>query len=224
MADWSQIQAVTFDAGGTLIKPWPSVGHVYAGVAARHGVKAEPAVLNRQFGAAWRNLKNFNHEREQWAALVDASFAGCTDQPPSTTFFNEIYDRFTEPDAWHIFEDVLPTLNALAARGLNLGIISNWDDRLGPLLERLGLRKYFEAVIISCDVGFTKPSPVIFEHATRKMGVAPEFILHVGDSRSADVEGAKTAGYEALLLERGDGAVGGDCIRSLCELEKIFPL
>src|SRR5581483_2268722 len=73
----SHIQAVTFDVGGTLIKPWPSVGHVYAEVAARHGVKRlQPEALDRQFAAAWRRLRNFNHGREEWAALVDQTFAG----------------------------------------------------------------------------------------------------------------------------------------------------
>src|SRR6266542_882226 len=53
-------QAVTFDVGGTLIEPWPSVGHVYADVAASHGLKDISAdALNRQFAEAWRALKEF---------------------------------------------------------------------------------------------------------------------------------------------------------------------
>ncbi len=106
--------------------------------------------------------------------------------------------------------------------GLDLGIISNWDDRLLPLLERLGLSKYFQAIIVSCDVGFAKPSPVIFEHAAKKMGFAPEMMLHVGDSFEHDVTGAKTAGLEALLLERGTGGAETGRIRSLQELERMW--
>ncbi len=102
-------------------------------------------------------------------------------KPPSETFFPELYERFGEPEAWRVFEDVTPAIDALASRGISLGIISNWDERLPPLLDGLGLSKYFEAVVISCEAGFPKPSPVIFEHAARKLGVAPEFILHVGD-------------------------------------------
>ncbi len=48
MIDRKRIRAVTFDVGGTLIEPWPSVGHVYAEVAARHGVAAiDVATLNQ---------------------------------------------------------------------------------------------------------------------------------------------------------------------------------
>src|SRR5579859_4420763 len=102
------IRTVTFDVGGTLIKPWPSVGHVYSEVAARHGKEISPALLNQNFSKAWHTLKNFHHGRDEWAALVDDAFAGLIESPPSQTFFDEIYERFSEPDAWRIFDDVKP--------------------------------------------------------------------------------------------------------------------
>ena len=76
-------------------------------------------------------------------------------------------------------------LNALAAMDINLGIVSNWDERLRPLLEKLGLSKYFQAVIVSCEVAFTKPSPVIFEQAARMLGEAPEHDSACGRQRGA---------------------------------------
>jgi putative hydrolase of the HAD superfamily len=216
----SKLEAITFDVGGTLIKPWPSVGHVYAEIAAQHGIKkVSPEILNRKFGAAWHSMKNFSHGREEWATLVDQTFAGLTDEPPSQTFFPKLYDRFSEPDAWHIFEDVIPTLEALAASGTRLGIISNWDERLLPLLERLRLQTYFDAIVVSCDVGFAKPSSVIFEHTAKKLGVAPELILHVGDSPQHDVAGAATAGFQSRLINRNEDAQYPLRIKSLHELE-----
>ena len=47
------IKAITFDVGGTLIEPWPSVGHAYAEVAARHGVTVEPDEVTSRFVKAW---------------------------------------------------------------------------------------------------------------------------------------------------------------------------
>lgn len=215
------IQTVTFDVGGTLIKPWPSVGHVYGEVAARHGKKFSAPVLDQRFARAWRAQKQFNHTREEWAALVAQTFAGLWEFPLDGEFFSEVYDRFSEPEAWHIFEDVLPALDSLAARGINLGIISNWDDRLRPLLWKLGLAKYFESIIVSCDIGFPKPSPVIFEHAAKKLGQAPQQILHVGDSPEHDVAGAKSAGYQALLLDRDAEESASGVIKSLAALEEV---
>jgi putative hydrolase of the HAD superfamily len=216
------IQAVTFDVGGTLIKPWPSVGQIYSEIAAKNGQRGiSSALLDERFAAAWDNLENFHHGRDEWAALVDRVFEGLTEQPPSASFFPELFDRFGEPDVWRIFDDVKSAIDALASLGINLGIISNWDERLQPLLERLGLRKYLETVVVSCEIGFSKPSPVIFEHAARKLGLAPEFILHVGDSARDDLRGAEAAGFQARLIERGQATVAPDRIRSLLELERI---
>src|SRR5436853_568573 len=165
-----KIAAVTFDVGGTLIEPWPSVGHVYAEVAGRHGRPGLPVeTLNRRFAAAWRGLASFNYSRAEWAGLVDEVFRGLTPVPPSRTFFGELYELFAEPAVWRIFEDVRPALDTLAAAGLKLGVISNWDERLRPLLGRLGLIRYFGAVLVSGEVGCVKPQPAIFQQAAARL-------------------------------------------------------
>ena len=213
------IQAVTFDVGGTLIEVWPSVGHVYAEVASRHGVKGLSAgSLDRRFAGAWRAAIDFSYSRSDWAALVDATFRGLTHRPPSQTFFAELYARFAAPDAWRIYEDVIPTLDALAARGIKLGVISNWDERLRPLLDQLKLGGYFEVIIVSREVGSPKPSRGIFEQAVRKLGLPSEAVLHVGDSLEMDVRGARAAGLRALLLRRTGGIAKPGRIKSLREV------
>ena len=71
------IQAVSFDVGGTLIEPWPSVGHVYAAVAVDHGHRGiSPATLDRQFAEAWKRKTGFDHSRSAWRALVQQTFTG----------------------------------------------------------------------------------------------------------------------------------------------------
>src|SRR2546423_1815961 len=140
----SRIQAITFDVGGTLIAPWPSVGQIYAEAAMKHGAKNVSAeVLKTRFVTAWSALEQFNHTRDEWAALVDETFRGVTEEPPSQTFFPELYEHFGRADAWRIFDDVRPALDALATRGVKLGAISNWDERLRPLLAELKLADYF---------------------------------------------------------------------------------
>jgi putative hydrolase of the HAD superfamily len=213
------IRAVTFDVGGTLLEVWPSVGHIYAEVATCNGVKRLSATdLNRRFAAAWRAAKRFSHSRLGWARLVDATFRGLTDRPPSQTFFAELYHRFASPDAWHVFPDVVPTLEALAARGTKLGVISNWDERLRPLLKELKLADYFQTTVVSREIRASKPSRAIFQHAVRGLGLPPEAVLHVGDSLAMDVRGAQAAGLSALLLKRFARAARAGRIQSLREL------
>ena len=205
-----RIAAVTFDVGGTLIEPWPSVGHVYAEVAGRNGLKdISVELLNRQFAKAWREVRDFNYTEVSWAKIVDATFYGLCQTLPSQSFFPELYRRFSQADTWRVYADVLPTLEQLASEGLKLGIISNWDDRLRPLLAALKLDKYFEVILISCESAFTKPSPVMFNLAAEKLGMAPERVLHVGDSLELDVQGAQAAGMKAAWLRR-DGTSSGD--------------
>jgi putative hydrolase of the HAD superfamily len=219
MSPPAAIQGVTFDVGGTLIEPWPSVGHVYAEVAARHGRRnLSVELLNERFAAAWRACVDFDYSRAGWERLVNATFRGLNDAVERVDFFPDLFERFAEPDAWRVFEDVRPALETLASRGLRLGVISNWDDRLRVLLRRLRLHDYFETLAISCEVGFTKPSPVIFEHAAAKLGLPPAAILHVGDSDELDVRGARAAGFRAARIERGGGAPGAIGVRSLAGL------
>lgn len=219
MISLNGLHAVTFDVGGTLITPWPSVGHVYAEVAGRHGYPGlSPEVLDKRFAVAWRSLRGFEQARSQWARLVDATFEGLVELPPSQTFFPVLYERFTQPAAWHVYEDVLPVLKKLKHMGLSLGIISNWDERLRPLLRSLELEHYFEAVAISCEVGASKPARCIFQAAARELKLPEEAILHVGDSQQMDVAGAREAGLRAIWLRRGTGAREKDVIQSLAEL------
>jgi putative hydrolase of the HAD superfamily len=213
-----QIQAVTFDVGGTLIEPWPSVGHVYAEVAARHGLKSfSPDQLNARFKTAWRVRQTFHHSRNEWNELVTEVFGGST--PPG--FFAELYDRFAEPDAWHIYDDVLPALDLLASREIKLAIISNWDERLRPLLRKLKLEHYFKNFSISLEIGFPKPSPIIFKHAAKALGLPANSILHVGDSSEMDIAGASAAGFQSIQINRSRASAGSS-IQSLIELAAVI--
>lgn len=212
------IQAVTLDVGGTLITPHPSVGAVYARVAARHHAPALPtAELDRRFLQAWEGSRPFGYSRDSWASLVDEVFDGLLPRPPSETFFGELYEEFTRASAWRLFDDVLPALESLAGHGLDLGIVSNWDERLRPLLGALRLDRYFNCLVISCEAGFPKPSPVIFQEALRQLGRPASAVLHVGDALREDFAGAMAAGLPALHLQR-DAAPHDGQIRSLTEI------
>jgi len=219
--DLSSIRAVTFDVGGTLIEPWPSVGHVYAQIAERHGIHVAADAVNRQFAAAWKAKRNFGYSMSDWSDLVSQSFAGLDDAPADDALFSDLYQHFATAAPWRIFDDVVPCLQRLKRRGLMLGIISNWDERLRPLLRALGLDHFFDVMIVSGELGLHKPDVKVFEPAVRQLGAPAETILHVGDSATEDFEGARKAGLRSVLLRRGH-APSKDSILSLDQLESIL--
>jgi putative hydrolase of the HAD superfamily len=219
------IRAVTFDVGGTLIHPTPSVGHIYADAAARHGCgDISPRVLNQRFAAAWARLENFSHTYAQWAALVDETFAGITQAPPSETFFPDLYARFARPEAWAVFPDVVPALEQLTRAGLKRAIVSNWDERLRPLLRALDLERWFQTIIVSCETGYCKPAPAIFHAAAEALQTPLSEILHVGDSLAMDGLGARATRMQAAIIQRAENRPIGVGLRDLTVLSRLTDL
>jgi putative hydrolase of the HAD superfamily len=102
-----------------------------------------------------------------------------------------------------------------------LDVTSNWDASLEGTLGELGLRAELDGVVSSATSGAAKPDPAIFATALRLAGVAAGEAIHVGDSLEEDIDGARGAGIEpVMLLREGAGPVpaGVRTIRSLAEL------
>jgi len=224
MHDLQPVRAVTFDVGGTLIEPWPSVGHVYAQVAHRLGHPwFDERKLNEQFAGAWATRDGFDYSRPAWKEIVRDTFRGVLDGADVECLFGELYDHFAGPGPWRIFPDALPALHGLQEAGIRLGLISNWDERLRPLLERLRLSHYFEVIIISEEHGETKPEAELFHKAAEGFGLAPDTVMHVGDCEREDYRGAGEAGMRAGWLRRGgQGACGRGELRSLGEVARLL--
>ncbi len=223
MQQFTEIKAVCFDVGGTLIDPWPSVGHIYAEVARKHGIRnVSPQELDLRFTQVWNTRQGFDYSRDDWAELVDRTFGELAPIPPSQTFFDELWARFDQPNAWRVYDDVMPTIKTLTERGFKLAIISNWDQRLRPLLGRLGLSRHFDPIVISFEVGTRKPSPGIFAIAAAMLKLPARAILHVGDNPEEDFAGARAAGFSALLLDRSGARIENERVRQLTELCELL--
>jgi putative hydrolase of the HAD superfamily len=212
-------KVVFFDVAGTLIRVRDGVGVQYARVAARFGVAADPARLAREFPRAFRGAPPMAFpgapvhavpqlEREIWRGIVREVFAGAGLLPQFApgafdAYFDAVYRHFEGAAVWDVFPDVVPALEALRARGCTLGIVSNFDSRVVRILEALRLAPWFASVTLSSAVGATKPAPAIFVQALALHGIPPAEALHVGDSPADDAEGARAAGLNAVLIDRG---------------------
>jgi putative hydrolase of the HAD superfamily len=166
----------------------------------------------------WARQPQLAETRSGWEQLVDEAFADLAPISPSRTFFSELYDRFAAPEVWRIYDDVPPVLEGLAARGFRLAVISNWDERLRVLLERLRLDAPFETIVVSCELGSRKPDRAIFDEAARRLGLPAGQILHIGDSLEMDLIGARNAGFRALRIDRSATEANPDTLQSMSDL------
>ena len=84
---------------------------------------------------------------------------------------------------------------------MKLGIISNWDERLRPLLDQLELTPFFDVIVVSTEVGCCKPAPEIFRDTLRLLKLPAGQVLHVGDSEAEDIVGATKVGMRAVIRQ-----------------------
>lgn len=105
---------------------------------------------------------------------------------------------------WIPESDAAPTLDALRDMGYRMGLISNAaDDRnTQALVDKAGVRPYFEVVLSSAAEGIRKPNPLIFRRALERLGAAPDRAAMVGDTLGADILGAKNAGIYSIWITR----------------------
>ncbi|HEX7901600.1 MAG TPA: HAD-IA family hydrolase [Planctomycetota bacterium] len=229
-------RAVFFDAGHTLLYAHPDLPTIYTEVSAAFGARLEPAAFAAAFGPAfkagvkesapdgrasdaqdlamWRGITRRIHE----AVAVPVAF---------DVWFDALWAHFGSAACWRFYDDVAATLGALRARGLKLGVVSNWDSRLRRIADGMGLTALVDFLVISAEAGVRKPDPGIFRLACEKAGVQPEEALHVGDLAEEDVLGAQRAGVRAVLIERSKRMVDPAAIpdvpilKSLREIEDL---
>ena len=117
------------------------------------------------------------------------------------TLHHVLFDHFADPSLWRVYPDVPAVLRRWHGAGLRLAVVSNFDRRLPPLLEGLGLADLFERVVVSSSAGAAKPSPLPFQMALEALGLPASQVWHVGDSPE-DRAGARAAGVRCLLVQR----------------------
>ena len=111
-----------------------------------------------------------------------------------------------------------------------LAVVSNFDysPTCRAILEREGIADMFDVVVISDEVGWRKPKPIIFETALQRMGLRPAEALFVGDRADIDVIGARAVGMPTVWINREASSLPEDVtppdfeIRDLKELRAIL--
>ena len=230
------LRAVFLDIGDTVMRPNPSWEHVYAIAFQEYGVEVEVEALRAALRRAYHHGglgfdDGFEPSEETSFArtmqIDRAALADLAIEPMPEAFFRRLSELFMLTANWHVFPDAPPALEALRGRGLVVGAVSNWVWQLPELLHALRLVRHFDFIAASSRIGFEKPHPGIFDWALERAGVEAVEAIHVGDHLDADVEGARRAGIQPVLIDRRDRFAPGDLpdgtplLRTLAELIPI---
>jgi len=201
------VRLVYFDAVGTLLRPEPPVAQAYQRIGQRYGCPRSVEEIRRAFHHALADQEAYDaangyrtdeeRERQRWRAIVSAVLPEVQD---AEACFAELWDHFAQPHHWRLEPGSLEVLAHLARKGLQLGLASNFDNRLIGLVQALpDLCDYLDSVWVSSQVGWRKPAAEFY--AALGEGYDPQELLMVGDDRVNDYEGARAAGWHALLLD-----------------------
>jgi len=230
-------RAVIFDAGGTLIGQDDPLGFekelvavladldVSASVEQIRGLMSrmqkEGRKRRKRIGG-WSRTPEEDRENLLWVGTFLLENLGVSGDVEGKA--TAIYDTFVAGGFIDLFSDVKPALEYLTQQRIKMGVLSNYAAFLERNFHILGIHHYFAFFVVSSLVRLEKPDPRIFHMATRKAGYPQEEILYVGDSLHDDVEGAKAAGLDVILVDRFDRSPEADCerIRSLTELLEIL--
>jgi putative hydrolase of the HAD superfamily len=226
------IKAVFFDLYFTLVGYEPSQEEVEAGLLGKLGISVSPEALRRPFSVANEIIYQeliprpaSRRSKEEMMALY-ARFHRNILKEAGIAAGEDVIDALLHgmlevKMKLVLYDDVLPALDALKKRGLTVGLISNIERSMSGVLDELGLTPRLDVVVTSAKAGANKPGPEIFRYALRQAGVLPSEAVYVGDQYKVDVLGARGAGMQGILLDRGGHhADVTDCprIKTLAEI------
>lgn len=210
-------KAVIFDFHFTIAHFYPSRGIIYRSIFNKYGFNAPPKKITKAFAKTWKKfdgaiLSNILAKQKTEASMEKwwlnfhikmFNELGLNNNKKSKLIHEDISKIiYSDPKVYQIYSDVLRILPFLKKQGIKLAIITNSHKSIKKVIEHLCLNKYFDQIVISCEVGLSKPDPKIFTYTARKIGVDPKDVIFIGDSYHTDVIGAKKAGCDIAIIDR----------------------
>ena len=225
------LEAVLFDAGGTLVRldfEWMSAWLTGAGASVSAAQLRRAEVEGRRrydasFGPPAQGdggpqpLGRRGDMRAYVGGMLAA--AGVTSDTASRAI-EAFAERQRGPGLWtRPVEGAREMLDGIVAAGVRRAVVSNSDGRAEQHLRDCGVLEGLEFVVNSQIVGVEKPDPRILEIALERLGVAAERAIYVGDIRSVDEVVARAAGTHFVLIDPfGDYGDGGPAIAAIRDL------
>jgi putative hydrolase of the HAD superfamily len=157
------------------------------------------SLMKKHFATFTRGEINFiEHRRRRIKELFQEAETDITDAEADMRF--AVYLQYYE-DNWLLYDDVLPCLNLLSNH--KLGIISNGNtEQQTRKLYQTGILGRFDIIVVSEEVGVSKPKPDIFLIAGCQAKVTMQQCTYIGDSLQNDALAAQAVGMQSIWLNR----------------------
>ncbi len=220
------IEAVVFDAVGTLLYADPPVAEVYHLAGWQHGSQYSREAVGQRLRLAFaaseageslvREATSEAHERIRWQAIVAAVFDDIPDA--GGPLFDSLWKHFAAAEHWQLYPDAEAVIDKLAGLGLRLAIASNFDRRLHAIRQQMPALARMERCFISSEISFPKPDRRFFKAIESELNLPSDKLLLVGDDWTNDILGARAAGWCAIWLARKPVNSNEPHLRSLLEL------
>jgi len=190
-------KAICFDLDGTLIDSAPDLALAVDLTFKEMGRSQVPETKVRQWiGNGVDKLLHRSLTNDMNGTADDELF-----QSARAIFFNAYRDNIGHSSK--LYQGVEETLIQLSDKQILLACITNKDRAFTiPLLEKLGIKKYFKTIVCGDDVANKKPAPDALYAAAEQIGVAAKECLMIGDSKS-DVGAANDANMEIICVDYG---------------------
>mmetsp|Transcript_21067 Transcript_21067/g.41753 ORF Transcript_21067/g.41753 Transcript_21067/m.41753 type:complete len:377 (+) Transcript_21067:83-1213(+) len=217
---------ITFDAVGTLIQHRGPVGMDFRQVLFKYSELRlpRPEIFNEAFkeiyGAKLKSSPCFGcgesvSSTDWWREVVTETYLevgvpqAVLDEYMEDVFAELYYECLTGAEGWELTPEANYVLTemqiwrkALGNQAPKLGVISNFDERLGYLLDNLGIGHHFEFVLTSKECGIEKPSRQIYDIALTRCGIYDRaHAVHIGSDFEEDTLGAASAGWQSVFLK-----------------------
>jgi HAD superfamily hydrolase (TIGR01549 family) len=198
------LRAVVFDVDYTLAQPGPDLGaEGYCRVGERFGLELDAARYDAARRTAFDTLEHhpeLDHDEEIWVLFTQRIIEGMGGEGDTYDAAVELTRAWEHAAHFELYDDVLPALDLLRARGLKLGLLSNTARDLAAFVAHHGID--VDALLTSRTHGKTKPHATIFHRLLDDLAVVPEEAAMVGDTVADDIDGALAIGMRAVLLDR----------------------
>lgn len=208
------IRGVAFDLDGTLVDSAPGLTHavdmaLYALELPQAGEERVITWIGNGADVLMQRALHWSRqERASQRSMAGKPAVDDADVPEEeqSRVLRKLFDRYyadVVEEGSFLFPDVEQTLSTLHAQGLPMALVTNKPTPfVAPLLEALNIARYFSVVIGGDDVKNKKPHPEPLLLVAQKLGIEPQALLFVGDSRN-DIQAARAAGCCSVGLTYG---------------------